>query len=514
MGNTQRIIFNAGALYSKIVINTVLMLLSTRYTLSALGIIDFGLYFVIAGVMVFMGFITSAMATSSQRHLSYELGRGDSSQLCRVFNTCFGLHLVLAIVIIILGETLGLWFLNNVLNIPELRQKAAFWVFQFTVFTSTSYVLAVPYLALLTAYEALGLVSIISIIQSVLNFILALCLSSYTGDRLIIYGLFTCTIAVAINIAFVVLSNIRYSEESQLIRKHFFDATIVKELASFSGWSLFGSASVVARSQGLTFLLNIFFGPLANASFGIANQVQGAISQFTQAILQVVSPCLVKHEGLGNRDHMIDLALLISKYSFFFGCLWAIPFIAEMTTILHLWLNNPPEHAALFCRIILLIYLCNQLSNGLTIPFQAIGKIGKSQVIGGLIHLSTLPLAYIMIRLGGSDIVVLIASLITICINTFARGYLLKSITVFSYVRWLKAVVFRGTLAMLPPILVTCFLLFNIDSSPVRLLVITPISLSVSIVSMVYLGMEYDERHRLYGLLSLSSLRAIFKVNG
>jgi len=504
MNNTRRVILNTGAMYVKMVINTVLVLLSTRYTLSALGTVDFGLYFVIAGVMIFMGFLTSAMTTSSQRHLTFELGRGDLSKLHRVFNTCFGLHLILTIVIILLGETLGIWFLNYVLNIPETRHQAAFWVFQFTIFTSASYILSVPYQALLTAHESLTLVAVIGIVQSMLSFILALCLSFYTGDRLIIYGLVSCCIAVVINFAYVLLSQLRYSE-AKLQRMFFFDSTIIKDLASFSGWSLFGSLSVVARSQGLTFLLNVFFGPLANAALGIANQVHGAINQSTQSILQVVSPRLVKLEGLGNRDYMLNLSLLICKYSFFIGCLWAVPLFAETTTILHLWLKNTPEHAVLFCRIIILIYICDQLSAGLTIPVQAIGKIAISQVVCGLIHLSTLPLAYVMIKLGGSEIVVLIASLITICINTFVRGYLLKCVAVFSYVKWLKTVVLRGTLAVLPTIFVTYLLILYNDCSPVRLLVISIMSASVSIVSMTFIGMTRDERFRFFSILSISN---------
>lgn len=510
MTNSQRVIFNTGVMYAKIVINTILTLLSTRYVLAALGSIDFGLYFVIAGVMLFMGFLTSAMATSSQRHLTYELGRGDFVALQRVFNVSFCLHFMLAVFIILLAESIGLWFLNNILNIPESRNNAAFWVFQFTIVSSASYVLTVPYQALLTAHESLALVAITGIVQSVLNFILALGLSLYVGDRLVIYGFLSCCIVVFINLLQVLMARLRYPE-SNLAIKRLFKTSVVKELASFSGWSLLGALSVVARSQGLTFLLNIFFGPLANASLGIANQIHGAINQSTQVILQVVSPRLVKLEGEGSREHMLCLSSLICKYTFFIGCLWAVPLFAEMPAVLNLWLKNPPLHSVLFCRLIILIYIFDQLSAALTIPVQAIGNIATSQIISGLIHLSTLPLAYVMIKLGGNDIVVLVSSLITICANAFMRGYLLKIISNFSYYVWFKTVVVRGVFAVAPTIIVVYWMITCNQPSFLRLLLLILVSLLVSILSMIFIGMAKNERSCIYTLLPFYNICKLFK---
>lgn len=500
MNNAQRVFINTGALYIKIFVNTILVLFSTRYVLAALGAVDYGIYVVVGGVMGFMGFLTSAMATSSQRHLTYELGRGDHLQLVRIFNGCFFLHLLLALLIIVLGETLGLWFLDNILNIPEARQTAAFWVFQFTVVASVCYVISVPYQALLTAHEALALVALFGIIQSVLIFSVALWLGGYDGPRLESYALLSCVIAILMTLSQVFVSRRRYPE-SRICHKEWMNRRILSELASFSGWSLFGSLAVVTRSQGVAFLLNIYFGPLANAALGIANQVYGAISQFTQAILQVLSPRLVKHEGSGNREHMLELAVLICKYSFFIGCFWGIPLFVELPAVLNFWLKNPPEHTVVFCRVIVLLYLCDQLSAGLTIPVHAIGMIARVQVIGGLIHISTIPLAFLIIFLGGNESLVLLASLLTTTFNMALRGYLLKGITDFSYCVWLKNVVLRGGAAILPTIIVIGVLTIFVAPSWARLLSVIVISSVLNIFSFLFVGITAAERTHLTTIL-------------
>ncbi|MDD2539591.1 MAG: hypothetical protein PHH28_00930 [Desulfuromonadaceae bacterium] len=450
--------------------------------------------------MGFMGFLTSAMATSSQRHLTYELGTGNIQQLMRVFNVCFGLHALLAIIIIILGETLGLWFLNSVLNVPAMRQDAAFWVFQFTIIASACYVMAAPFQALMTAHEQLGLVALIGIFNSLLIFSLALILGMCGGDRLKIYGFLSCAIAITITLIQFFLSRRLYAE-AKLHLRNLYDSNIFKELASFSSWNLFGSLAVVSRSQGLAFLLNIYFGPLANAAFGIANQVYAAISQFTQAILQVVSPRLIKHEGAGNRDHMISLAVLICKYSFFIGCMWAIPLFAETPEIITYWLKNPPENSVEFCRIMILLYVCDQLSAGLSIPVQAIGKIARFQIVCSCIHLSTIPLAIVLLKVHGGESVVLLASLVTACINMLLRGYLLKVIAQFSYRGWFKKVVIRGFISVLPAIGTIYLLQYFMQPSFVRVVGVVSISIILNIICFSLFGLTNNERGHIFSIL-------------
>lgn len=489
------VLINTGFLYLRVVVNTILVLLSTRYVLKAIGSVDFGIYAVVAGIMGFLGFLTGAMATSSQRHLAYELGQKNYVRLNAVFNSSMGLHLLLSILIFVLAETLGLWFLGNVLNIPDGRQAAAFWVFQFTVVASISYVIAVPYQALFTAHESFAVISMMGILQSLVSFFLAVLLIQYSGDRLIIYALFSCLIAVSITLFQVFLSRGRY-EESRLSSKMLFEKNLAKELLGFTGWNLFGALSVVVRFQGIAFLLNIFFGPVANAAMGIANQIYGAVTQFTQSILQVVSPRMVKHEGAGNREHVIDISVLTCKYSFVIGCLWSIPLIAEMPKVLQLWLVAPPDGAVIFCRLIILAYVFEQLSSGLTMPIQAIGRIAESQVVSGIIHISTLPLAYLLIKFNSGEIGVVIASLLTIVLNTFIRGHLLGRIAEFSYLRWLKDVLLVGCIVIAPGVLISFVIITNFSGSFMRLIFTVLSSSLFTLTTMYYIGMNELERSR------------------
>ncbi len=275
--NSQRIIFNTAALYGKMAVTTVFVLFSSRLVLAALGVVDFGLYSVIAGIMAFMAFLNLAMATSSQRHLTYALGQRDFVQLNRIFNTCIGLHLALTLLLVLLGETIGVWFLHHVLNIPGSRRIAAYWIYQFTVISTASYVIAVPYQALLTAHEALVAVAVFGVIQSFLTLLLALFIGTVHGDRLIVFVLISSAIAVLITLAQMALCRIRYAE-SRMNTGCMLERRWISELLGFSGWSLFGSLANVARFQGLAFLLNVYFGPTVNAAYGIANQVNSLVS--------------------------------------------------------------------------------------------------------------------------------------------------------------------------------------------------------------------------------------------
>lgn len=489
---------NASFLYFRVVVNTILVLLGTRYVLAALGVIDFGIYAVVGGVMLFLGFLTSAMSVSSERHLAHELGRGDYQKLNLMFNCSFGLHLALALLTLILAESIGLWFLVDVMNIPADRESAAFWVYQFTVIATFCSVVSIPFQALFSAHEDLIYVAIIGIVQSIMNFLLALWIVEYDGDRLIVYSGLASTIIIAVILFQVTLSRSRYIE-SQIDFHKFYDASLTREMASFAGWNLIGSFAVVTRFQGLAFLMNIYFGAAVNASLAIANQVYSSVGQMTQSVLQAVSPNLTKHEGAGNREHAVKLALLTCKYSFILACFWALPLLFEMEYVLRIWLDMPPSDAVYFCQIVVLSYMANQLSNGLTMAVQAIGKIAFFQSLGSFIHISTLPLAWGGIILGGDESIVMVVALVTMVLNALLRAYLLGRITEFSYFRWLRDVVLRGVLVVFPAISILVIGEFYFQGGLDRLIMLSMISSVSIIVAMYFVGMDGLERQWLSG---------------
>lgn len=501
MTNTHRVFLNTMALYTRVAVTTVLVLFTSRFVLAALGVVDFGLYSVVAGIMGFMGFLNSAMATSSQRHLTHELGRGDLAEVNRIFNTCFFLHAILAVLLVVLGETVGLWFLNHVLNIPEARRAAAFWVYQFTVLSTVCFVIAIPYQALLTAHEALVAVSIIGIAQSILNFLLALFILHAPGDRLVAYVLVSSIIAILVTVAQSALCRLRY-RESRLDSRLLSSPHRTRELLGFSGWSLFGSLSVVGRLQGVAFLLNVYFGPVVNAAYGIANQVSSMMSQLAQAMQQAVSPRLVKQEGAGNRERMLELSLLSSKYGFFLACFWTIPLYTEIPTVLALWLKNPPDHSILFCRVVLLMFACDQLSAGFATVVLAIGKMARYQVVVGSIHLCTLPLAYAFLKLGYDQDSVLFCSLATVIVATAARGLVLRTLADLPYRIWLSKVVLRGIGGVLPAVAYSFLLARAVPPGFGRLLGLSVTAGLLTVAGAFYLGMSQAERENVMGVVS------------
>jgi O-antigen/teichoic acid export membrane protein len=500
MTNAHRVLFNTVALYVKVALTTILGLFAIRFVLAALGVVDFGLYSVIAGIMGFMAFLNGAMTTSSQRHLTHELGRGDPIQLNRIFRTCFFLHAALAVLLLVLGETVGLWFLNHALNIPDARRAAAFWIYQFTVFGTACYVIAVPYQALLTAHEALAAVSVIGVIQSFLNFMLALFIAHAPGDRLITYVLISSVIGISMTLAQMALCRVRYAE-ARIITKNKANRRLTGELLGFSGWSFVGSLSFVCRLQGVAFLLNIFFGPVVNAAYGIANQVGSMMSQLTQAMQQAVSPRLIKQEGAGNRKRMLELSLLTSKYGFFLACFWMIPLFVEIPTVLSLWLKNPPEHSTIFCRIILLMFVCDQLSSGFNTVVLAIGKMARYQTIIGIIHLFTLPLAYVFLKLGFNQNSVLFCSLFTMMIASGSRALFVRRLVDFHYMMWVKKVVLPGIAGIFPAVLYAACIANVFQPSLDRLLFLSITTGIITGFGVFYVGIARMERTYLSELL-------------
>lgn len=508
MTSTHRVILNMAALYGRVVVTTVLGLFTSRLVLAALGVVDFGLYSVIVGIMGFMAFLNGAMATSSSRHLTHSLGRGDLTVVNRIFKTAFLLHAALALILIFLGESIGLWFLNHVLNIPDARRDAAFWIYQFTIFSTACYVISVPYQALLTAHEALAAVSVFGIIQASLGFLLAIGIVYMPGDHLVAFVFFSSVIAIAMTFAQMLLCRFRYPE-SRMFTGHRVNRSLAVELLGFSGWSLVGSLSVVARTQGVAFLLNIFFGPVVNAAYGIANQMASMMVSLTQALQQSVSPVLIKQEGAGNRQRMIDHSLLTSKYGFFIACFWGIPLFAEMPTLLTLWLKNPPAYAVSFCRIILIIFAADQISSGFGIVVAAIGRVAWYQLVIGSIQLMALPLAYAALRNGCEPGAALYCVLFIMIVASCARGMMVSRLTGFEYLRWVRSVACRGAFGVFPAMAFAAFVLLAFPPSLVRLIGLSITTGLVSAVGMYLLGMNSIERSRINGVVRAAKALAL-----
>jgi O-antigen/teichoic acid export membrane protein len=499
MNRSERVIINTLSLYLRMVVSAALLLLAARYVLAALGISDYGLYAVVGGIMGFMGFLNSAMASGSQRHLAFELGRGDTRQVGRVFSACLGIHLGVAALLVVLGETLGLWFLGNVLHIPESRRVSVAWVYQLTIVSVVANVLMVPFQAILTAHEALLTVSLLGIIQTLLFFFASVAIARLPGDHLITYALLVCAIALLAAAAQAVAALVRYPE-TRLGFRTLPNRRTIWEIVSFSSWNLFGALSVVARLQGIAFLLNVFFGAAVNAAYSVASQVGSQTSQVSQAMLQAVGPQVVRSEGAGDRDRVLSLALLTNKYAFLVDCFWLIPLYAELPTVLHLWLKTVPPYTAGFCRMVLLLLALEKLSAGFNTTVSAIGRIALYQAVIGMTFLSVLPMGWVAFKMGCSPLAVLQIALVIYTAAMLLRVWFVRRLTGMPFSRWVRAVLLPVAFAVLPGIAVAGILCALVHCGLLRLFLLLLTACPAVALGTLFLGMDSGERSRWFSL--------------
>lgn len=397
MTNSQRIIVNTAAQYTRTVLNVVLSLYSTRIILTALGQNDYGIYSVVAGVVAMLSFVTNALVTTTQRYLSFHHGAGDTGKIRLVFGNSVLLHMLIGVALAAVLCAVGPWVVNHLLNIAPERTEAALIVYFAAVAMLMLSFLTAPVRALFIARENIVYISVVDVLDGALKLVFAIWLSHIAYDRLIAYAGFMTSIQLFSLLAFVVYAAWKF-EECHWPRLREWNRQYIRELSGFAGWTIYSTGCIIARTQGIAILLNRFLGTAINAAYGIALQVTGAVQFVSASILNAINPQIMKAEGSGDRQRMVMLAEYASKYAFLLLSMATIPLIAEMDAVLHLWLGEVPDHAAMFCRFILAAALCDQLTIGLTSANQAVGQIRNYSLIFYSIKLLTLVGAWICLR--------------------------------------------------------------------------------------------------------------------
>ncbi len=368
-------------------------LYTSRLVLQALGVIDYGIYGLVGGIVTSFAFLNSAMVSSTLRYLSSDIGRKDSIQLQKTFNATLNIHIAIALIVIVLSETLGLWFVNKILDIPANRLVAANWVYQFSIIAFVLEIIQVPYNALLIARERMNIYAYISILETILKLIIVLILTEVSGDKLIVYSVSTFVVIFTVRTIYKIYCK-KYFKETAY---HFYyDRLYYKKLVSYSGWNLFGGLAMVTRGQGSNILLNIFFGPVANAAFGISTMVQGIIGGFVSNFQMAASPQIIKNYALGEKDKSLNLIYKSAKFSFFGMLIIVIPLLANLSFILHLWLKNLPQYTLQFTKLALIYSLVESIVGPLATGAQAHGDIKWYQIIVGLFIIFIFPCAYLI----------------------------------------------------------------------------------------------------------------------
>ena len=442
--NNKRIAKNTLMLYVKMGVMMLVSLYTSRVVLQTLGVDDFGIYNVVGGVVVLFSFLNAAMSSATQRFLNFELGKGDLVQVGRVFSMSLTVHFVIAGMVLILAETVGLWFLNSELNIPVERIGAANWVYQFSVATTLLGILLVPYNATIIAHERMGFYAWTSIVRALLLLGIVYLLVIGNIDKLILYAGLVFAVNALMQIVYIAYCRRAFPQAA--IYKPFRDKKLFHELISFSGWSLFGGVANMSASQGINMVMNIFCGVTVNAAMGIANQVNAAVYQFVSNFQTAFNPQIVKLYSSGEKESFIRLIFRASKISYFMMFLLTLPLLLNMEFVLGIWLGEVPEFAADFTRLTLTFALVDALSGPLWMSVQATGKIRNYQLIVSSFIFANLPLSIFLLWLGVSPAWVLAGKVFINIVITIWRAFYLEGEVGLPAWRFLRDVLGRAGL--------------------------------------------------------------------
>ena len=493
--NNKRIAKNTLLLYFRTLFIMLVTLYTSRVVLNTLGVTDYGIYNVVGGVVAMFGFINGSMSSATQRYITFALGKGDQSNLQKVFSTALQIHVLIAVLIVVLGETVGLWFMYTQMQIPADRMDAAFWVLQCSIASTVIMIISVPYNADIVAHEKMSAFAYISILEAVLKLAVVYMLVVFSYDKLILYAFLILAVQLLIRLCYSRYCN-RHFEESKY--RHVWDKSLFKEMTGFAGWSMFGNLSSVLFSQGLNMLLNVFFGPVVNAARAVAVQVQSAIQQFVTNFQMALNPQITKTYAKGEMGEMHKLMFRSARFSFYLLFLLSLPVLFETDFILTVWLKTVPDHTIVFLRIMICTSLLYTLSNPLMIANQSTGKVKRYQAVCGTILLMILPISYICLRFGCPAYSVFIVHFAVESITQIVRMLLLRPSIGIRVQDYLKHIYLKVSVVVILSVILPFLVYENMDATVLRFFTVCTVCV-LSVGTIVYMvGLSSSEREFIY----------------
>jgi len=485
---------NTAILYFRLIITSIIGLFASRFIFKSLGADDYGLYSVVGSIVVMMAFINTVMISTTYRYIAFEMGKNDKIAVNKVFNISLVIHICLAIIILILTETLGVYYVRNYLNVNVNRVDDAVFVLRFSIFATIFSILSVPFQGLVTALEKFSVNAIIEIIRSVLMLVISFSLLYYIGNRLRLYSVLMMVLTIISSLLFVIYC---FCKHKNIVKWNYQrDGKKYKEMIGYSTWIMIGAAASVGQRSFAAIIINSFFGTIINAAYGIANMVNGIISQFSQSLSQAAIPQITKNYSSGNSDRSIMLAAYISKYTMFLMFVLSIPILLETEYLIHLWLGEVPRYTIIMTKLIIINTLISGLGAGLPALIQATGKIKWFQIILSGTSLLSLPLAYLLFKYGYPPYYIIITFIITAVINVFLWQVLLKRIINFDVASFLKISylrVFYVAISVIP-----LFLLINyFDQSLLRFIFSSLLSVLYTMISILICGLDNIEKQKI-----------------
>lgn len=499
--NNKRVAKNTVFLYFRMILIMLVTLYTSRVVLAELGIKDYGIYNVVGGVVAMFSFLNNCMSSATQRFLTFELGRGDMARLKKVFAASLNIHIAIGIAIVLLAETVGLWFVNHKLVIAPDRMVAANWVYQFSILTFCVNIIQVPYNAVLIAHEKMSVYAYISILEVFLKLGIVYMLVVVPVDKLIAYGILVFAVQLVIRVIYQHYCR-RHYEESRF--RLFWDKNLYRQMSGFAGWNLFGSVAWLMRDQGLNIVLNMFFGTAINAARGVASQVSSAVMGFISNFQVALNPQITKNYAVGDVQEMEKLAYLGIKFSFLLLFTMAFPLCLNIDYVLHLWLVEVPDYTGLFIILIMVDSLAGNLFGvPLMTSLSATGKIRNYQIAVSCVILCILPAGYVALKLGCDAPSVFYISIVFTLLSGFVRFLFCRRQIGYSLRKMIREVLMpvAGVTALSLPLPIYVKGRWLGDSTFADFLLLCLIAAAITVVVSWFVGLRAHERQTLMAVI-------------
>lgn len=492
--NNKRIAKNTLLLYVRMLFSMLVSLYTSRAVLQTLGVEDYGIYNVVGGFVAMFSLISSSLSSAVSRFLTFELGAGDFSKLKQIFATSLFVHLILAIIVLFFMETIGIWFLNTKMTIPLERLHAANWVFHASILSFILSLIVVPYDASIVSHERLNTFAYIGILNVLLKLsvVLFIAHSTLAFDSLIVYALLLVAVSVFIQFIYIYYCRKHFEE----CRFHFIvDKSCLKEIGTFAGWNFIGSTAGILKDHGVNILLNMFLGPVVNAARGISNSVNATICLFAGNFMTALNPQIIKSFASGESAYTTSLVERGSRFSFYIVFILALPILLETDFVLDLWLGQYPAHTVNFVRLVLLLSMCDLLSNTLVTLQQATGRIRNYQLAVGGTLLLNFPLSYFCLENSFPPESVFIVALLISFVCLFLRLVFLNKMVHLSIKQYLRNVCCNVFLVSLCSIVIPVMIRLQMPSGWERFVVVGGLSVLCTGISVCVVGCSSSERY-------------------
>lgn len=504
MSQNKKIAKNSLILYTRLIVTTIISIITTRIVVRTLGVDDYGLYSVVGSVVLMMNFLNTIMVPATYRFVAFEMGRNEGENVNKVFNISLSIHILIIIIVLLIAETLGIWYINNYLNVEADKVADAIFVFQFSIIATVIRIFSIPFQGFITAIEKFSVRASIEIVRAVCRLLFVILLIYITGNKLRLYAILMAILAIIPTSLFIFYCKYYYGDFVKF--KIYKDTNKYKEMLAFSGWTMIGAAAYTGRSTGSPIIVNYFFGTTLNAAYGIAGRVKKFMQMFTQSISQAAIPQIIKSFSGGDYKRTTNLVAYISKYTFLLLMFPSIPILLETHYLMKMWLGEIPEFTVIFVKLFIIDLLIRSLNSGVPAAVQATGKIKWFQIINSTILLLGLPISFLFFKLGFPPYTILVIYIAIALVNIVVGLFLLKILIDFNVKYLLKKSYFRVGLILVS--LIPLFLINQIitEESLVRFISSTVLSLLYYAIMVYLIGIEKNERKMLHeGIIKMKN---------